>query len=129
MSSGKSAGGESEQAALGETGGVMKLANLEAVREYAVEGPKGVELGHSAHLRCLAYFFKAGQRFGPVRHPTDLLCYIVRGRARVRIGTQDETGRSGEVFLGQAGEEVWIGNDGRDELIVLTVLARAHETR
>ena len=101
----------------------MKLANIEAVREYAVEGPKGVELGHSEDLRCLAYFFKAGQRLGPMHHAADILFYIVRGRARVRIAHREEDGRSGEIFIGQAGEEVWIGNHGRDELIVLAVLA------
>jgi quercetin dioxygenase-like cupin family protein len=105
----------------------MKLATIEAVREYAVEGPKGVELGHSKDLRCLAYFFKAGQRLGPVHHAADTLFYIVRGRARMRIGNREEGGRSGEIFIGQAGEEIGIGNDGRDELIVLAVLTRAQE--
>jgi quercetin dioxygenase-like cupin family protein len=49
--------------------------------------------------------------------------YVVRGRARVRIGDQEEEGRAGDLFIGGDGDEVWIGNAGRDELILFAVVA------
>lgn len=101
----------------------MKLANIDAVREYKVNGPNTVPLRGGTHLSCLAHFFKAGQRLGPARHVTDTLFYIVRGRARIRIANQEEDGRPGDLFLAGGQQEVWIGNSGRDEMILLTVLA------
>lgn len=101
----------------------MKLANIDAVREYRVNGPKTVDLGRGMHLTCLAHFFKAGQRLGPARRVTDTLFYIVRGRARVRIADQEEDGRPGDLFLAGGTEEFSIGNSGRDEMILLAVAA------
>ncbi|MGH7404505.1 MAG: cupin domain-containing protein [Candidatus Methylomirabilales bacterium] len=101
----------------------MRLANIETVREYQVNGPKSVELGQGTHLRCVAYFFKAGQRLEPTRHGSDTLMYVVRGRARIRIGDREEEGRAGDLFMAGEGDEVWIGNAGRDELILLAVVA------
>ena len=41
----------------------------------------------------------------------------------VRIGDQEEEGRAGDLFMGGDGDEVWIGNAGRDELILFVVVA------
>jgi quercetin dioxygenase-like cupin family protein len=101
---------------------VVKLANIDAVREYQVNGPKSVELGQGKHLRCVAYFFKAGQRLGPTRHPGEILLHVVRGRARVRIGDREEEGRAGDLFMAGDGDAVSIGNAGRDELILVGVM-------
>jgi len=101
----------------------VKLANIDAVREYKVNGPKRVELGRGRHFGCLAYFFKAGQRLGPQRHDADTLLYIVRGRARIRIANQEDDGRAGDVFMAGGEDEVWVGNAGRDEMILLAVVA------
>ena len=101
----------------------MKLANIEAVRQYGVDRPQSVELGRGAHLSSLAYFFKAGQRLGLQRPSSDTLLYIVRGRARVRISTTEDDGRAGDLFMARGDDEVWIGNSGRDELIVFAVMA------
>jgi mannose-6-phosphate isomerase-like protein (cupin superfamily) len=107
-----------------EPGGRMvRLANIETVREYQVNGPKSVELGQGTHLRCVAYFFKSGQRLGPTRHCSDTVMYVVRGRARIRIGDREEEGRAGDLFMAGDGDEVWIGNTGRDELILFAVAA------
>jgi mannose-6-phosphate isomerase-like protein (cupin superfamily) len=107
-----------------EPGGRMvRLANIETVREYQVNGPKSVELGQGTHLRCVAYFFKSGQRLGPTRYCSDTVMYVVRGRARIRIGDREEEGRSGDLFMAGDGDEVWIGNTGRDELILFAVAA------
>jgi mannose-6-phosphate isomerase-like protein (cupin superfamily) len=107
-----------------EPGGrVVRLANIETVREYQVNGPKSVELGQGTHLRCVAYFFKAGQRLGPTHHCSDTVMYVVRGRARIRIGDREEEGRAGDLFMAGDGDEVWIGNAGRDELILFAVAA------
>jgi len=101
---------------------VVRLANIETVREYQVNGPKSVELGQGTHLRCVAYFFKAGQRLGPTRHSGETLFHVVRGRARVRIGDREEEGRAGDLFMAGDGDEIWIGNAGRDELILFAVV-------
>jgi quercetin dioxygenase-like cupin family protein len=107
----------------GEPGGrVVRLANIETVREYQMNGPKSVELGQGKHLRCVAYFFKAGQRLGSMRHSGEILFHVVRGRARVRIGDREEEGRSGDVFMAGDGDVVSIGNAGRDELILFAVM-------
>lgn len=105
---------------------MVRLANIETVREYQVNGPKSVELGKGRHLSCIAYFFKAGQRLGPTRRSGDTLMYVVRGRARVRIGDQEEEGRAGDLFMGGDGDEVWIGNAGRDELILFAVVTTVY---
>jgi quercetin dioxygenase-like cupin family protein len=108
----------------GEPGGkVVRLANIETVREYQVNGPKSVELGQGTHLRCVAYFFKAGQRLGPMHHSGETLLHVVRGRARIRIGDREEEGRARDLFMAGDGDEVWIGNAGRDELILFVVVA------
>ena len=101
----------------------MKLANIDSVREYTVDGANTVELGRRAHLRCLAYFFKAGQRLRPQAYGSDALLYVVRGRARVRIGDHEEEGRAGDVFMAGAAQDIAIGNAGRDELIVFAAVA------
>lgn len=101
----------------------MKLANIEAVRQYQVNGPKAVEVAKGTDLRCVAYFFKAGQRLGLTRHSADTFFYIVRGRARVRIGSHEEEGRGGDLFMAGERDEVSIGNAGRDELILFAVVA------
>ncbi len=101
---------------------MVRLANIETVREYQVNGPKSVELGQGTHLRCVAHFFKSGQRLGPTRHGSDTLMYVVRGRARIRIGDREEEGRAGDLFMAGDGDEVWIGNTGRDELILFAVM-------
>jgi quercetin dioxygenase-like cupin family protein len=102
---------------------MAKLANIEAVREYAVDAPKTAELGRRPQLRCFAYFFKAGQRLAPQTSGGDALLFIVRGRARVRIGDREEEGRAGDVFMAAEAEAIAIGNTGRDELIVLAAIA------
>jgi quercetin dioxygenase-like cupin family protein len=104
---------------------VLKLVNIETVREYQVNGPKSVELSKGRQLSCVAYFFKAGQRLGPARYCGDTLMYVIRGRARLRIGDQEEEGRAGDLFMAGDGDAVSIGNAGRDELILLAVVATA----
>lgn len=73
------------------------------------------------------YKLPAGGTDGQSPHNEDEIYYVIRGRAKVRIGTDQQAVRAGSVIFVQANVE-HLFFDIEEELVLLVVFAPAETT-
>jgi mannose-6-phosphate isomerase-like protein (cupin superfamily) len=98
--------------------------HVPALVAFSPEKMKKVGLVDTANLFCDAYCFAPGQEQAGHRHAVgDKLYYVIDGRGRIRVGTDERDVGSGDLVCAPAGEEHAVRNPGPDPLVVLVVMA------
>jgi mannose-6-phosphate isomerase-like protein (cupin superfamily) len=91
---------------------------------FSTEKMKKVGLVDTPNLFCDAYCFEAGQEQAGHRHAVgDKLYYVVEGRGRIRVGTEERDVGPGELVCAPAGDEHAVRNPGPGRLVLLVVMA------
>jgi quercetin dioxygenase-like cupin family protein len=80
-----------------EAGRFFQLANLE--RQRSVAGKRYLEFLRVPALSAGLYVLPAGGTDPQGPHKQDELYYVIRGRARMRIGTEDQEVNAGSIIF------------------------------
>ncbi|MFZ1918898.1 MAG: cupin domain-containing protein [Terriglobales bacterium] len=95
-------------------------------RERAAKGKLYLEFLRVPAMSAGVYVLAAGATDPQKPHHEDELYYVVRGRARMQIGSEHADARAGSVIFVEAGREHRF-YDIRDELEVLVFFAPAEQ--
>jgi quercetin dioxygenase-like cupin family protein len=91
---------------------------------FAADKMKKTNLVDTANLFCDVYALEAGQAQAAHRHAVgDKLYYVLAGRGRIRVGTEEHAVGPGDLVCAPAGSEHGVTNSGPDRLSVLVVMA------
>ena len=91
---------------------------------FSPEKMKKVGLVDTPNLFCDAYCFEPGQEQAGHKHAVgDKLYYVLSGRGRIRVDTDDRPVRPGDLVCAPAGSDHAVKNPGPDRLVLLVMMA------
>jgi len=83
-----------------------------------------VGLVDTPNLFCDAYCLEPGQEQSAHRHAVgDKLYYVLQGRGRIRVGTEEREVAAGDLVWAPAGDEHALSNPGPERLALLVMMA------
>jgi quercetin dioxygenase-like cupin family protein len=91
---------------------------------FSPEKMRKVGLVDTANLFCDAYCLEPGQEQAGHRHAVgDKLYYVVAGRPRIRVGTEEREAEPGTLVCAPAGEDHAVRNPGPERVVLLVTMA------
>jgi quercetin dioxygenase-like cupin family protein len=101
-----------------------RFRHVPSLTAFATDKMKKVGLVDTPNLFCDVYGFEPGQEQAGHRHAIgDKLYYVLAGRGRVRVGTEEREVSPGDLVCAPAGEDHAVRNPGPERLTLLVVMA------
>jgi mannose-6-phosphate isomerase-like protein (cupin superfamily) len=102
----------------------MKVIKLNDLVEFNSEKLKKISLFDTKNFFCDLYCLEPGQSQKIHSHSdSDKVYYILKGRGRVTIGSDEKELGPDEITLAPAGEDHGVVNHTRDKLLMLVFMA------
>lgn len=102
----------------------MLTATWKEKVRYATDKMQKVNLFDTPRFFCDVYGFEPGQSQKPHAHAgSDKVYFVLEGRARVRVGTEELELTEGQSALAPSGEDHGVTNPGPGRLAVLVFMA------
>ncbi len=102
----------------------MKVVDVSKERDFSTEKMKKVSLFDTEHLFCDIYCFEPWQEQRPHLHQdSDKVYFVLEGRGKFRIGSDEEELSQNMAVLAPAGVEHGVVNNTTERLVVLVFVA------
>lgn len=102
----------------------MDHRDVKQAQSFSTEKMKKIGLVDSKHLFCDLYCFEPGQAQKPHTHEgSDKVYFVLEGKGRFRIGSEEKDLGPYSVTLAPAGVEHGVSNHGSGRLVLLVLMA------
>jgi quercetin dioxygenase-like cupin family protein len=102
----------------------MKVIKVSDAVAFSPEKLKKVSLFDTERFFCDVYCFQLGQSQKVHSHDgSDKIYYVLEGRGRVTVGTEERELGAGEITLAPSGEDHGVVNHTDEKLVMLVFMA------
>ena len=102
----------------------MKVIQVRDSVAFSPEKLKKVSLFDTERFFCDVYCFEPGQSQKVHSHDgSDKIYYVLEGRGRVTVGTEERELGAGEITLAPSGEDHGVVNHTDEKLVMLVFMA------
>ena len=102
----------------------MKVIQVSDSVAFSPEKLKKVSLFDTERFFCDVYCFQPGQSQKVHSHDgSDKIYYVLEGRGRVTVGTEERELGAGEITLAPSGEDHGVVNHTDEKLVMLVFMA------
>ena len=102
----------------------MKVIKVSDAVAFSPEKLKKVSLFDTERFFCDVYCFQPGQSQKVHSHDgSDEIYYVLEGRGRVTVGTEERELGAGEITLAPSGEDHGVVNHTDEKLVMLVFMA------
>ena len=102
----------------------MKVIQVSDSVAFSPEKLKKVSLFDTERFFCDVYCFQPGQSQKVHSHDgSDKIYYVLEGRGRVTVGTEERELGAGEITLAPSGEDHGVVNHSDEKLVMLVFMA------
>jgi quercetin dioxygenase-like cupin family protein len=102
----------------------MKVIKVSDAVAFSPEKLKKVSLFDTERFFCDVYCFQPGQSQKVHSHDgSDKIYYVLEGRGRVTVGTEERELGAGEITLAPSGEDHGVVNHTDEKLVMLVFMA------
>jgi mannose-6-phosphate isomerase-like protein (cupin superfamily) len=101
-----------------------RFRHVPSLVAFSAEKMRKVGLVDTPSLFCDAYCFEPGQEQAGHHHAVgDKLYFVLEGRGRIRVGSEERDVGAGDLVCAPAGEDHGVRNPGPDRLVLLVTMA------
>ena len=101
-----------------------RFRHVPSLTAFAADKMRKTNLVDTANLFCDVYGLEPGQAQAGHRHAVgDKLYYVLEGRGRIRVGTEERDVGPGDLACAPAGEDHAVSNPGPGRLALLVMMA------
>jgi len=102
----------------------MKVIHVTDAVAFKSEKLNKISLFDTDNFFCDIYCFKPGQTQKVHSHDdSDKVYYVLQGRGKVTVGSEEKELTAGEITMAPAGEDHGVLNDSDENLVMLVFMA------